>query len=209
MKKRHFLTLLLSIAFLLIGFSCLIQVLSTVSDTSKETLSAGSESTLILVDGGVGQPLNLAYDELVAMPRVTVSAELVCPGFFTIKGNWTGVRLRLVLEKAGFDLNADTVKFFAQDGYEVSLSMRDAVRDDVILAYEKDGTPLAEKTRLVIPGTVGGQWISNITKIALPSSTVRFPFAFPIATVGVVVAATTSYMIRKGKHTYSLRQEGS
>jgi hypothetical protein len=197
MKKKLFLIPLLIIALILIG----LQVLSTGSGTNKETLTGSSEPTLILLDRGVGHPLNLTYHDLVAMPRSTVSAELVCPGFFTIKGNWTGVRLRLVLEKAGFNLDADTVKFFAQDGYEISLSMRDAVREDVIIAYEKDGKSLPEMTRLVIPGTVGGQWISNITKIALPSST-GFPLEFPITIVAVVMATTTaSFMIRKRKRS--------
>ncbi len=205
MKKKLFLIPLLIIALILIG----LQVLSTDSDTHEELLTASSEPNLILVDGGVGHPLNLTYHDLVAMQRSTVSAELVCPGFFTIKGNWTGPRLKLVLEKAGFDPDADTVKFFSQDGYEVSLSMRDAMREDVIVAYEKDGKSLPEMTRLVIPGTVGGQWISNVAKIALPSATGRFPIAFPIATVGVVVAATTTYVIQKRKHAHSLPQKGS
>jgi DMSO/TMAO reductase YedYZ molybdopterin-dependent catalytic subunit len=204
MKKKLFLILLLVISFWLIGFSFLGQVLSTDSSGShKDTLTAVSESTLILVDGGVGHPLNLTYSELVAMPRSTVSAELVCPGFFTMNGNWTGVRLWLVLEKAGFDTNASTVNFSAQDGYQVSLSITDAEREDVIIAYEKDGAPLPETTRLVIPGTTGGQWISNITEIALPSSNGGSSIAFPIAITAIVIVTAASCMILKRKRGQS------
>jgi DMSO/TMAO reductase YedYZ molybdopterin-dependent catalytic subunit len=165
MKKSLFQISMLVITFWLIWISSSTQVLGTDSyGAQKDTLTASSEWRL-LVDGGVQRPINLTFDELVAMPRSTISAELVCPGFFTINGNWTGVTLRLVLEKAGFDPNAATVEFLAQDGYQVSLSIREAMRDDVIIAYEKDGEPLPEATRLVIPGTIGGLWIRYITQI--------------------------------------------
>jgi len=174
----------------------------------KDTLAANSGWRL-LVDGGVQRAVNLTFDELVAMPRSTVSAKLVCPGVFVEDGNWTGVRLGLVLERAGFDPNATSVKFFAQDGYEVSLSMGEAMREDVIVAYEKDGELLPETTRLVIPGTVGSQWISNITQIVLPASTGDFPIVVPVAIMVIALAATALYVIRKGKRIRDIDKAAS
>jgi DMSO/TMAO reductase YedYZ molybdopterin-dependent catalytic subunit len=202
MRKRLFQIAFLAITFWLIWPSSLTQVLGTdTSDVHQNTFTANSES-ILFVDGGVQRPINLTVDELAAMPKNTVPAELICPGFFTINGNWTGVRLSLVLEKAGFDPNATTVNFLAQDGYEVSLSIRDAMRDDVIIAYEKDGEPLPEKTRLVIPGTVGGQWISNITQIALPTSTGGFSIVAPTAIIVIAVVTPKLYMIGKRKRSH-------
>lgn len=173
------------------------------SGANQNTLTANSEC-ILFVDGGVQRPINLTFYEIAAMPKSTVPAALICPGFFTINGNWTGVRLGLVLEKAGFDPNATTVNFLAQDGYQVSLSIRDAMREDVIIAYEKDGEPLPEAPRLVIPGTVGGQWISNITQISLPTSTGGFSIVAPTAIIVIAVAAPSLYMIRKRKRGHDI-----
>jgi DMSO/TMAO reductase YedYZ molybdopterin-dependent catalytic subunit len=41
------------------------------------------------------------------------------------------------------------------------------MREDVIIAYEKDGVSLAERTRLVIPGANGSEWISGIIQIII------------------------------------------
>ena len=41
------------------------------------------------------------------------------------------------------------------------------MREDVILAYEKDGKPLREKLRLVVPGNWGYKWIKWLTQIEL------------------------------------------
>ena len=78
------------------------------------------------------------------------------------------------------------------------------MRDDVIIAYEKDGEPLPETTRLVIPGTVGGQWISNITQISLPTSTGGFSIVAPTAIIVIAIAAPILYMIRKRKRGHDI-----
>ena len=44
------------------------------------------------------------------------------------------------------------------------------MRPDVIIAYEKDGVPLPETLRLVIPGANGGIWIGLITSITIGST---------------------------------------
>ncbi len=221
MKRRFLPVSMLVITFGLILLGSSSVVLSTdFSAADKGILNANSEWRM-LVDGGVKRPINLTFDELVAMPRSTVFADLVCPGFFVISANWTGVRLGLVLEKAGFDpnelsnaesdSNTTIVRFLAEDGYEVGVSLTDAIREDVIIAYEKNGAPLPEKTRLVIPGELGGKWISNITQIvAVPASIPEFSnmMVKPISTtwilaasaiILVVISTITIHIIRKRK----------
>ena len=107
----------------------------------------------------------LNYGELVAMPRTTVYAELDCIGTYVDNGNWTGVRVEYLLEKAGVTQQADTVELYARDGYSTHISYLTATRDDVIVAYEKDGSELPETTRLVVPDTNGDVWISKIARI--------------------------------------------
>jgi len=124
-------------------------------------------SDLNIPDENSSKQIYLNYNELKKMPTSTVYAELDCLGFFVSKGNWTGVRLGLVLDKLGPIQQAGTVDFKAGDGYSTTLSISSAMRGDVIIAYELNNTLIPEKTRLVIPLANGGDWISNITQIKL------------------------------------------
>jgi hypothetical protein len=83
-----------------------------------------------------------------------------------MQGNWTGVKLRTLLEDAKPLPSAIKVAFFAADGYSTDLTMETAMRDNIILAYEKDGEPLND-LRLVVSGKWGYKWISQLIRIEL------------------------------------------
>jgi DMSO/TMAO reductase YedYZ molybdopterin-dependent catalytic subunit len=144
---------------------------STPTPAAAPTSGSGvqSEWTLV-VDGLVQSPLSLTYGDLVAMPTSTVYAKLYCvdwPSTPIAEGNWTGVRLGLILEEAGVSPEAVKVAFYADDGFTTDLTLTTAMRDDIILAYERDGEPLQEKVRLVIPCKWGYKWIREPTHIEL------------------------------------------
>jgi DMSO/TMAO reductase YedYZ molybdopterin-dependent catalytic subunit len=120
------------------------------------------------VDGLVQNPLNLTLDELTRMPRTTVNAVLYCvdfPNKPVAEGNWTGVRLSLLLEKVKVSQDAIKIALTADDGYTTDIDLATAMRDDVILAYELNGKPLPEKLCLVVPGKWGYKWISSVSHI--------------------------------------------
>jgi hypothetical protein len=124
----------------------------------------------LTVNGLVEHSLNLTLAYVTSMPQTTVYAQLICVGppiSVLAEGNWTGVRLRLLLQEAGALPETVKVAFHAQDGYTTDLTVDTALRDDVILAYEKDGVPLSEKLRLVVPGCWGYKWIAKVTGIEL------------------------------------------
>ena len=124
----------------------------------------------ITVTGLVEQPLNLSLAELVAMPQTSLYAEIVCvgpPARVVEEGNWTGVNLSLLLETAGVSPNAIKVAFHASDGFTTDLTVETAMSEGIILAYEKDGVPLDEMLRLVVPGKWGYKWISYLEVIEL------------------------------------------
>ena len=124
----------------------------------------------LTVDGLVEHPLNLTLAEIEAMPQTTVNAAIICVDFphqVVTQGNWTGVRLWFLLEAARISPNATKVAFFANDGYSTDLTVETAQREDIVLAYEKDGVPLSEALRLVVPGKWGYKWISQVTGIKL------------------------------------------
>jgi DMSO/TMAO reductase YedYZ molybdopterin-dependent catalytic subunit len=122
------------------------------------------------VDGLVQHPLNLTLNKIVAMPKTTEYAALYCvdnPQTPVTTGNWTGVRLSTILETAGVSEGAIKVAFHAKDGYSTDLNITTAMRQDIILAYQKNGKPLTETLRLVVPGKWGYKWISMVTHIQL------------------------------------------
>jgi DMSO/TMAO reductase YedYZ molybdopterin-dependent catalytic subunit len=97
---------------------------------------------------------------------------------------WTGVRLSTLLEEAGVDDGAQEVVFTGLDRgveggveqlYERSLTVADATRDDVLLAYACNGRPLPPQhgfpLRLVVPGWYGMtsvKWLQRITVVDEP-----------------------------------------
>lgn len=132
--------------------------------------SAENTEWQLTVTGLVEHPLNLSWAEIVAMPKSTVNAALVCvdmPNSILAQGNWTGIKLRTLLEEAGISADAIKVGFYANDGYSTDLTVQTAMHDDIILAYEKDGKPLDETLRLVVPGKWGYKWIAQVVDIEL------------------------------------------
>ena len=127
------------------------------------------EEWQLTVTGLVENPFNLSWADMVAMPNSTVNAALICvdaPATILEQGNWTGIKLRVLLEEAVPSSGAIKVGFFAADGYSTDLTLETAMRDDIILAYEKDGASLND-LRLVVPGKWGYKWISQVTQIRL------------------------------------------
>jgi hypothetical protein len=136
---------------------------------SQALPTAGTEWQLSVI-GLVSNPLNLTLTNITAMPQTTVEAAIYCVDFPTqvvASGSWTGVKLATLLEQAGALPSAVKVAFYAADGYSTDLDLETATRENVILAYEKDGAPLAETLRLVVPEKWGYKWISQITSIVL------------------------------------------
>ncbi len=99
------------------------------------------------VDGLVDQPFTLTYDELVAMPPTKLTRDFQCvTGWRVTEVEWKGVRLADLLDRAGVQEPATALKFRSFDGaYSESLTLAQARRDDVIIAYELEGSPLSDE----------------------------------------------------------------
>jgi len=133
--------------------------------------SPGQEEDIsisITVDGLVDNPINVSLADLKSRQSATITAELICvSGISSGTHNWTGARLKDILDDAGVHADVIKVAFTASDYYTTDLALGDAIRDDVIIAYLQDGSPMTEKTRLVVPGKWGYKWISDLMKIEL------------------------------------------
>jgi sulfane dehydrogenase subunit SoxC len=151
--------------------------------------------------GAVERELSLSLADLRSMPSVTRPVTLECAGngrallaprplsqpWLTEAvgtGEWTGVPLRLVLERAGLRDDAVELLFTGLDrgiegeveqAYERSLPRAEALGEDALLAYELGGAPLPSQhgfpLRLVVAGWYGMahvKWLGAITALTEP-----------------------------------------
>jgi DMSO/TMAO reductase YedYZ molybdopterin-dependent catalytic subunit len=124
----------------------------------------------LFIQGLVQNSQNLTMNDIQAMPKTTVNAQLVCvdlPAAPIASGNWTGVQLAYLLQQAQVNETAIKVAFYADDGYTTDLTLQDAMNENIIIAYELNGKSLAEGLRLVVPGRWGYKWISHLSTIEL------------------------------------------
>ena len=160
------------------------------------------ESTWSLSIGGlVRNPVELSMADLRSRSRVTLPITLECAGNGRARlsprpisqpwlteaigtAAWTGTPLRPLLEEAGIEDEAVELVFAAADrgiqgevehDYERSLTVADAMRDEVLLAYEMNGAPLPPQhgfpLRLLVPGWYGMasvKWLTRITAVQEP-----------------------------------------
>ena len=123
------------------------------------------------VKGLVDQPLTLSYDDIVAMKPTSLTRDFQCvTGWRVHDVMWKGVRLGDVLDLAGVQPEARAVRFTSFDGaYSESLTLEQARRRDVIVAYELEGDPLSDMhggpVRLYVAPMYGYKsckWLSGI-----------------------------------------------
>src|ERR1700730_16030556 len=99
------------------------------------------------VTGMVDKPLTLGLADLEAMPATQLVKDFQCvTGWRVQQVHWTGVRLSAVLDAAGLKPGASAVLFHSFDGtYTESLTMDQARRPDVIVAYSMLGGPVSDQ----------------------------------------------------------------
>jgi DMSO/TMAO reductase YedYZ molybdopterin-dependent catalytic subunit len=97
------------------------------------------------VDGLVERPFTISYRDLTALPPTRITRDFQCvTGWRVPDTRWTGVQLRTLLDRAGVKPSARAVRFVSFDGtYTESLTLDQARRSDVLVAYELEGEPLS------------------------------------------------------------------
>jgi DMSO/TMAO reductase YedYZ molybdopterin-dependent catalytic subunit len=98
------------------------------------------------VGGLVDRDISLTYDEITAMPKTHLVRDFQCvTGWRVPQVPWAGVRLGHVLDRAGVQPEARAVRFVSFDGaYTESLTLAQARRKDVLVAYELEDAPLSD-----------------------------------------------------------------
>jgi DMSO/TMAO reductase YedYZ molybdopterin-dependent catalytic subunit len=158
------------------------------------------------VDGAVKKPFSLNYDDLRAMPSETRVALLECAGngrVFMVPqvegaqwelgavGNaeWTGVPLRVLLERAGMEEDVCEIVLEGADhgipvekpippgpiSYSRSIPRDKAIQSEVLIAYQMNGRALpldhGYPVRAIVPGHYGMasvKWLTHIQAVRAP-----------------------------------------
>ena len=159
------------------------------------------EAFRLTIDGHVERPRTLTLEDLRARPSVTAQVTLECAGNGRVllepraisqpwlrgavgNAEWTGTPLAPLLAEAGPRAGAVDVAFAGLDhglegdveqDYERGLSLREATRPDLILAYAMNGLPLPPQhgfpLRLIVPGWYGMahvKWLGRIQVLDAP-----------------------------------------
>jgi DMSO/TMAO reductase YedYZ molybdopterin-dependent catalytic subunit len=118
---------------------------------------------------------NFTYQQLQEMPKTIVYADLFCYGNLVTRGDWAGVQLKYILNQTDITSDVKSIEFLAADNYAVSIPLYVAQMSETIIAYERDGNPLSEGLRLVLPGCNGASWIAQIEYITMSNTEVIAP----------------------------------
>ena len=163
--------------------------------------AADADAWRLDIDGLAQNPLSLSMADIRSRPRITMPVTMECAGNGRARLNprpvsqpwlleaigtaeWAGTPLRGILEDAGIDAAAVELVFTGSDEgvqggekqlYQRSLTIADAMRDEVMLAYEMNGAPLEPQhgypLRLIVPGWYGMtsvKWLNRIEAVAEP-----------------------------------------
>jgi DMSO/TMAO reductase YedYZ molybdopterin-dependent catalytic subunit len=153
------------------------------------------------IEGLVSKPLRLTLEEIKRRPARTMAVTMECAGngraLFAPRrisqpwlneaigtAEWTGTPLRDLLEEAGLRGDAVDIVFTGLDrgveggevqSYQRSLSVADALREEIMLAYAMNGAPLEPQhgypLRLLVPGWYGMtsvKWLDRIEVVSEP-----------------------------------------
>jgi hypothetical protein len=150
-------------------FTCIIITVTALLFTLPVESALADSSKLDIVNLN-GNYLTLTYEELKAMPKTIVNADLYCYGALVATGDWGGVQVSYLLAQANATSEVGSITLVASDGYRASIPITLALDSNTIIAYEKDGYPLAESLRLVLPDVNGDAWIAWITTLTTSTS---------------------------------------
>ncbi len=177
-SRRRFLILLgILLGTIIAGLGCLKQIgIKTVNKFRIRSIEQNPlfdpDTWKLTIDGLVNIPLDISYDDLLKLESEEQISDFHCVEGWSVDGvKWKGVRLKVLFNKAGLKPEAGFATFYSASGiYSDSLSIRESLEPDVMLAYMMNDEPLPEEQgrplRLVMPRMFGYKnvkWVNRIT----------------------------------------------
>ncbi len=146
-------------------------------DINTRPVTIDRESWMVEVEGLFDNARPLTLADLMAYPAITHPLTLSCisnriGGDLISASNWTGARLRDVLQDLGIRPEAQELYIEAADGFYESVAMEDMMDPRVLLVYGMNGETLPVEhgfpLRIYIPNRYGmkqPKWITRIEAI--------------------------------------------
>ncbi|PWK33834.1 molybdopterin-binding protein [Cupriavidus plantarum] len=154
------------------------------SEDYNRLLDGGFADWRLKVDGLVQQPLSLSLADLKALPARTQITRHDCVEGWSAIGQWQGVNLGRILDRAGLEPGARYVVFHCADELEAtfdgsgryyeSIDLLDAYHPQTILAYAMNGKDLpvahGAPLRLRVERQLGYKQAKYLMRIEVVSS---------------------------------------
>jgi len=125
----------------------------------------------LTVDGLVGKPLDLSYDDVLNLTPVERLITLYCVTGWQATMLWRGVQLSELLDLASVDSEANTVIFHCADNYTTSMPLATIIDNKLIMAYQANGLPIPDEMGfpfiIVAEDKLGYKWARWVIRIEL------------------------------------------
>ena len=123
------------------------------------------------IKGKVSRPLSLSYDQILKYPSLTEMVLLICPGFFSNNGRWTGLNLKSLIQEAQVKKGSQYVDINGANGKGVRIPLKTLDQKRIFLAYRVNGKTLPQKhgfpLRLVYEDAYGSDWVKYVGEIII------------------------------------------
>ena len=130
------------------------------------------QSYSLIIEGLVENRLSLSYEEVLdSFESVKKIVTLNCIEGWSVKILWEGFLIEELFQLAEVESKANTVIFYAHDGYTTSLPLNYIIENNIIIAYKMNNVTLPPERgfpfELVAESKYGYKWIKWITRIEL------------------------------------------
>jgi DMSO/TMAO reductase YedYZ molybdopterin-dependent catalytic subunit len=150
--------------------------LSSVNDFRENSIKGpqyvDNETYRLAITGLVNNELEYTYDDVISDNQLfTKVVTLHCVEGWSVTILWEGFLVEDLIEEAGVNPEANTVIFYAYDGYSTSLPLEYIIENNILIAYKMNNVTLPPERgfpfQLVAESKLGYKWIKWITEIEL------------------------------------------
>jgi len=130
------------------------------------------ETYQLTITGLVDSSYSLSWEDIIELPAAfTDTIIMYCVDGWEVWGNWKGVLIKDLLDRAHVDTDGKFILFECKEGYKTALPISYLKKYNAMLAYQvnrgqlqnHDGFPL----RLIAFGKFGYKWAKWVTKLTV------------------------------------------
>lgn len=151
------------------------QKLSSINDFVENSINGPQYVNIsnytLQITGLVGNPINYTYDDVLDHQKYTKVVELNCVEGWSVNILWEGVKVSDLIAAANVSSKANTIIFYAYDGYSTSFPLSYIMDNNILLAYKMNNVTIPPERgypfMLVAESKWGYKWIKWVTSIEL------------------------------------------